>query len=300
MNRFVPRVIVAVLVVTASPARSVCPEEPPLQNYQGAGTVVCPCFIPGEQAGGVFTAPVGDYPIEILRVGIGWGSQLGGAPQVLEEAIHLYAAGLPNPGVPIFSLPGPVLNDGFINEFDIELITGNKIINSGAFTVTLEFLNSNAGDPFAPSVIHDGNGCQSGKNVVFAIPGGWFNACLLGVTGDWVFYVVYRQVDCGTGAGEELVASTAPVFLALPQPNPFRGETRIEFLLDRAGPVELVVHDVAGRRVATLAERTFAAGRHVLSWNGDADDGTPEAGGVYFVTLRAGDRLQTRKVVLNR
>ena len=89
---------------------------------------------------------------EILKVGIGWGSQFGGAPQSLEQAIHIYQGGLPNPGAPIFTLPGPLLNDGFINEFDLELIPGNKVIPSGPFTVTLEFLNQNAGDIFAPSV----------------------------------------------------------------------------------------------------------------------------------------------------
>ena len=139
---------------------------------------------PGEQAGAVFDLPAAEFPIEILRVGIGWGSQFGGTPQSLEQAIHIYAAGLPDPGAPIFTLPGPQLTDGVINQFDLAPIPGEIIINSGPFSVTLEFLNSNSGDIFAPSVVHDGNGCQAGKNVVFAIPGGWSDACLLGVTGD--------------------------------------------------------------------------------------------------------------------
>ena len=92
----------------------------------------------------------------------------------------------------------PVLTDGFINQFDIEPIPGNKIINSGPFTVSLEFLNNNAGMFFSPSVVHDGNGCQSGKNLVFAIPGGWQNACALGVTGDWRIAVQYRRAAKAT------------------------------------------------------------------------------------------------------
>jgi hypothetical protein len=138
--------------------------------------------------------PASEYPIEILKVGIGWGSQFGGSPQTLEQAIHIYQGGLPNPGTPIFSLVGPQMTDGFVNEFDIEFVAGNKIITSGPFTVTLEFLNQNAGNPFAGSVVHDGNGCQPGKNVVFASPGGWNDACPLGVTGDWLFYVKYRSL----------------------------------------------------------------------------------------------------------
>ena len=49
-----------------------CPTEPTLQNYTGGGTVVCPCFIQGEEAGAVFQAPAAHYPIEIMKVGIGW------------------------------------------------------------------------------------------------------------------------------------------------------------------------------------------------------------------------------------
>jgi hypothetical protein len=174
-----------------------CPEEPPLQNWTGAGTTSCPCFIPNEQAGAVLNLPADVFPIEILRVGIGFGSTFGGAPDVLEQAIHIYGAGLPDPGVPIFTLEGPQLTDGVINEFDLEPLPGEIIVDSGPFTVTLEFLNQNVNDPFAPTVVHDGNACQPGKNVVLAIPGGWSDACALGVTGDWVFHVIYRPVTCG-------------------------------------------------------------------------------------------------------
>ncbi len=183
--------LLAALAAGPIDARAQCAEQT-LQNYTGAGEVACPCFVPNEQAGAVFTLPANQYPIEIVRVGIGWGSAFGGTGQTIEQALHVYAGGLPNPGAPIFSLLGPVLNDGFINEFNID--PANVTIASGPFTVTLEFLNDNAGDIFAPSVVHDNNGCQAGKNVVFAIPGGWTNACALGVAGDWVFYVTYRSL----------------------------------------------------------------------------------------------------------
>ena len=189
------------LLAAGSTAQAQCPTEPRLENYTGAGAVVCPCFVPGEEAGAVLDVPAAHYPIEILKVGIGWGSQFGGSPDTLEQSIHIYEGGLPDPGVPIFSLPGPVLTDGVINEFDLEPLPGEILVNSGPFTVTLEFFNQSAGDIFAPSVVHDGNGCQAGKNVVRVIPGGWSDACPLGVTGDWVFYVFYRKTDCGGSSG---------------------------------------------------------------------------------------------------
>jgi hypothetical protein len=202
---------IALLVVApallATAVRAQCPEEPPFQNYTGAGEVVCPCFVAGEQAGAVFTLPAAVFPIEILRVGIGWGSQFGGNPQQLEEAIHIYPAGLPDPGTPIFSLPGPALTDGAINEFDLEPLPGEIIVTSSPFSVTLEFMNDQS--TFAPSVVHDGNGCQAGKNLVKVESGAWFSACTLGVSGDWVFYVVYRLTTCG-GSGRIPDGLTVP------------------------------------------------------------------------------------------
>jgi hypothetical protein len=201
------------LVAGAPPARAQCIEQGPAQNYTGAGQVVCPCFVPGEQAGSVFVLPIAAYPVEILKVGIGWGSQYGGSPQSLEQAIHIYDGQLPNPGTPIFTLPGPLLTDGAINEFDLESIPGQIRIDSGAFTVTLEFLNQNSGDPFAPSVVHDGNGCQGGKNVVYALPGGWYNACSLGVSGDWVFYVKYRSLQAtGQASPPQIIFAGVPAY----------------------------------------------------------------------------------------
>ncbi len=185
----------------ATPLVAQCATEPPLRNYTGGGTSACPCFVPGEQAGAILNAPAGHYPIEILRIGIGWGSAFGGAFPSVERSIHVYGAGLPNPGSPIFTLPAPQLNDGFINEFNIEPLPGAVIVPSGPFAVTLEFENPNAGDFFAPTMVTDGNGCQPGRNVVFASPGTWRDACALMVTGDWVVYVIYRPVSCSTGVG---------------------------------------------------------------------------------------------------
>jgi hypothetical protein len=301
---FVPCILLccAALIATLAipPAVAECPEEDPLQNYTGSGTTVCPCFVSGEEAGAVLQAPSEHYPIEILRVGIGWGSMYGGTPQSLEQAIHVYDAGLPNPGTPIATLEGPVLTDGYINEFDLEPLPGEIVVDSGSFTVTLEFLNDNAGDIYAPSMVHDGNGCQAGKNVVYAIPGGWFDACALGVTGDWVVYAVYRQVDCGAGANPEMVTSSGPACLMRPEPNPFTQETQFEFVLGERQHVDLSVYDVRGHLVATLASGVFPQGRHAAVWSGKEAEGGQVVPGVYFVTMKAGPVRTTRKVVLSK
>ncbi len=197
------------LLAQAALAQGPCPTEPTLNNHTGAGSTACPCFVAGEMAGAIFDVPAAHYPIEILRVGVGWGSIFGGGSQSLEQALRIYPAGLPNPGTPIFELPGPVLTDGFINEFDLEPLPGQVIVTGGPFTVALELANASQA-PFGASFVHDGAGCQPGKNVVFANPGGWTNACSLGVSGNWLFHIVYRQVNCG-GDGPFCVTSANSV-----------------------------------------------------------------------------------------
>lgn len=275
-----------------------CPEEPPFGNFDGAGEVVCPCFVPGEEAGVILAPPAGDLPIEVLRVGIAWGSQFGGAPQTLEDSINIYAAGLPNPGAPIASLGGPLLTDGFINEFDFEPLPGEVTISAVPFSTSLRFLNQNAGDIFAPSVVHDGNGCQVGANSIKAIPGGWLDACAVGLTGDWVMYVVYRP-DCPTtGVGDERIVASAPAALLGARPNPFRQTTDIGFFIADPQRVSVAIYDVSGHHITTLADRDFAAGAHDLRWDGRDAAGREMARGVYMARMESRDFSETRKIVL--
>jgi hypothetical protein len=164
-----------------------------LQNDSNAGFTPCQCFIPGEQAAAWLTSPCAG---DVTEVQIGWGSPFGGAPDQLEMEIHIYRSGVfPSPGAEITNgeLVGPILVDGIINQFDATAINATVAANE-TIVVSLEFLNTSS-PPVGPGILYDGDGCQLGKNTAFAIPGGWADACLLGVTGDWVIRAV---VDCAS------------------------------------------------------------------------------------------------------
>lgn len=174
-----------------------CPDEI-LENYSIIGqTVAVPGFVANEECAVVLNAPANHYPIEITKIRIGWSSVFGGQGQSLEDALRIYPNGLPNPGAFQYEALGPVLTDGGINEFDLTTTAGDgsRIVNSGPFTVSLRIANSM--QPSDPAPNHDGNGCQPGKNAIFAQGLGWVDACALGVSGDWIMSVTYRQVDCG-------------------------------------------------------------------------------------------------------
>lgn len=82
-------------------------------------------------------------------------------------------------------------------------------------------------------------------------------------------------------------------WLSEPWPNPFNPVARLAFELPHPTALKLTVHDLLGRRVATLAEGPHAAGRYVVVL-----DGSAWASGVYFATLEAAGRSWTVKAAL--
>jgi hypothetical protein len=185
-----------------------------LDNWVGTSTVACPCFVTGEEVGAVFVAPPEDYPIVVDSMSIVWGS-LFGAPPSTEEAVHLYDGELPNPGAPIASIADPVLLDGEFNVFTFDGPESERTIDSGPFTLTLEFRH--ASDILAGAPVHDGAGCLPGRNVVYAIPGGWTDACTLGVSGNWFIRATYHSVcnPCPSDLDGDSVVSTSDLLIVL-------------------------------------------------------------------------------------
>jgi hypothetical protein len=86
--------------------------------------------------------------------------------------------------------------------------------------------------------------------------------------------------------------------LNLVRPNPSPRGAGIGFELPSEGPVKLVIHDVSGRLVRTLADGTIKAGRHTATWNGLNESGEVARPGVYWVRLTAMGRALSRKLVV--
>ncbi len=103
----------------------------------------------------------------------------------------------------------------------------------------------------------------------------------------------------------ELSAAPLPVLpdaVVLHQnvPNPFNPSTVIRYDLASPSRVELQIYDLAGHLVQTLRSGDEAAGRHEVSWQGRDASGRSLATGVYFYRLRAGNEVETRRMVLTK
>jgi hypothetical protein len=105
-----------------------------------------------------------------------------------------------------------------------------------------------------------------------------------------------------TAVVEAAGTADGPTEIVLSQnaPNPFNSRTVIDFALETDADVLLTVYNLAGQRVAVLAQGPRPAGRYRLAWDGRDDAGLKMASGVYVYQLRAGRLVLTRRLLLLR
>ena len=60
------------------------------------------------------------------------------------------------------------------------------------------------------------------------------------------------------------------------------------------------MHDLRGRRLATLTDEQYSAGRHTVTWHGIDDGGRALPSGTYLVRLVTESAVRTTKAVLIR
>ena len=81
--------------------------------------------------------------------------------------------------------------------------------------------------------------------------------------------------------------------LAQNYPNPFNPSTKISYELPARSNVLLKVYNMLGKEVAVLVNAEQNEGLHSVTFNGES-----LVSGVYFYILRAGNYIQTKKMIL--
>ncbi len=75
-------------------------------------------------------------------------------------------------------------------------------------------------------------------------------------------------------------------------PNPFNPITTINYSIAANGFVELEVVDIIGKRVAVLVNEFQTKGNHNISF-----DASSLASGVYVYKIKAGDFVESKKMI---
>ena len=76
-------------------------------------------------------------------------------------------------------------------------------------------------------------------------------------------------------------------------PNPFNPGTTISYTLPNSGNVTLKIYDILGDEVAILINEEKPAGNYEVEFNGNG-----LVSGIYFYQLKAGEFVQTKKMIL--
>ncbi|MBI5472383.1 MAG: T9SS type A sorting domain-containing protein [Ignavibacteriae bacterium] len=195
------------------------------------------------------------------------------------------------------------------NVSDLEI----SLVHLGV-TDTLAYQVGGTGDNFLGTVFDDSavtpiaNGVApfSGRYIPTR-PLAQFNS--LDVAGSWILRVFDRAtgnigtlngwtLTLGSSVGPssvEQISFETPEKFVLKQnyPNPFNPVTIMQFDLPRTSFVTLEVFTVAGERVDVLVSETLNTGQYRYEWNA-----ARYTSGVYFYRLRAGDHIETKKMIL--
>ena len=112
-----------------------------------------------------------------------------------------------------------------------------------------------------------------------------------------------------TGAGisetgvEDISGNHVPGMYCLYQntPNPFNPCTEIGYLIPEVeSPIHttLTIYNLMGQEIRKLVDEPKGVGSYAVTWDGRDDLGFPVGSGMYYYCLKAGNSIQTRKMIL--
>lgn len=104
----------------------------------------------------------------------------------------------------------------------------------------------------------------------------------------------------GTAVVDRVVVQPLAFELNQNYPNPFNSDTVISFAIPQRQEVTLVVYNLTGQSVATLATGVHTAGTYALHWDGRDDRNRELASGLYVYRLQTDQHSATRKLLLIR
>jgi hypothetical protein len=81
-------------------------------------------------------------------------------------------------------------------------------------------------------------------------------------------------------------------------PNPFNPNTNIEYSIPTRSHVKIEIVNLLGQKVRTLIDESKPAGEHQVIWDGNDSNGQSVSSGIYFYRLRAGDSVESKKMIL--
>jgi hypothetical protein len=112
------------------------------------------------------------------------------------------------------------------------------------------------------------------------------------VAKDLVLAKLQYWIEKYSGVDKE---SQQPITFELEQnyPNPFNPSTTVQYSLPKLSKVKIILFNLLGQEVATLVNEEKSSGNYKVNF-----DASNLPSGVYFYQLKAGNFIQTKKMIL--
>jgi hypothetical protein len=232
-----------------------------------------------------------DPPSFVFAFPYAYGSTTADGLMMWDQADHLVVD-----GSAISSLVDPT---DIVRVFDVDLVAGAtyqvQFTPGGAASLSYSVFGNSSGATFWSArgygLISDATTTQQ-----FTAPFTGRFAIVVTNESELAGSFLVRVLQGTVAVGDPPAARTRLVGLS---PNPARGATRIAYELASPGSASFAVYDLAGRRVATLAAPSSAAGPGSFEWNGRDEEGRLVGTGVYFLSMvHEGRRVGGARLVL--
>ncbi len=122
-------------------------------------------------------------------------------------------------------------------------------------------------------------------------------------SGNYIAYIGYWTPKIALLRIEETKSlPKIPITFNLGQnyPNPVVSKTIVKYSIAEPSKVEIVLYDVAGRRIAVLVDEFQKVGYYQVNWDISNVSKNSLPNGIYFYQLKAGDFIDTHKMVILR
>jgi M6 family metalloprotease-like protein len=81
-------------------------------------------------------------------------------------------------------------------------------------------------------------------------------------------------------------------------PNPFNPSTSIAYEMNKKENVCIEIFNIKGQKITTLVNEVKEPGKYSANWNGNDDNGTQVASGIYLYKMTTSDYNNTKKMIM--
>ncbi len=179
-------------------------------------------------------------------------------------------------------------------KFEIIIYDTTLASADGNSRIVIQYLSANKAGSSATVGIQD----HTRTRYIQTLYNGSYHRC----ASPWIpNHAIKFSTDSPTGVTEQFGASLSAKgkILAI-APTHFHHTTTINWLVPRAGEVELKIYDPLGRVIKTLIKGKMQPGTYSTVWNGTDENRRKVANGIYFIRLTTPDNSVKVKTVITR